>query len=245
MKEYRIRKIKDILLMFGIMLVIPGLDEISVYADEVVIKYDVESDITNHAFIVADIDCPENYEVEGYINGQKASDDKIQAGSYKITLAEGDNTIEFDVTDKEGNVHQYVKNIYMDNDPPVLAVSKDIDNLITSKDYVYISGYSEAGAKLTLNGENINMKAGYFNEKAELDFGKNILELVAEDMAGNRTIYKAEVIYEWGTSTRRELYIITFTLILLTIAYIITFKRGIKRKEKEKEERVCQEQNDI
>ena len=85
---------------------------------------------------------------------------------------------------------------------------------------------------LTLNGREIEMEKGYFNEKVRLKLGKNAIKLVAIDVAGNESQYSATVTHEMSKSNRRKLYIITGVLIILVVVYMIVFIKGIKRRRK-------------
>lgn len=210
-------------------------DKIEVNRDTTVdanVVYDVEENVTNHKFIIADVTINGKAVIDAWLNDELMLEGETESGKYRINMSDGDNVVVFRITDEKNNVITFTKNIYVDTVPPALSIADDIDNSITSKDYIYISGYSEEGAVLTLNGREIEMEKGYFNEKVSLKLGKNAIKLVATDIAGNESQYSATVTYEMSKSSRRELYIIAGVIIILVVVYMIVFIKGIKRRKK-------------
>jgi hypothetical protein len=210
-------------------------DKIEVSKDasvEAEVVYDVDDNVTNHTFITADVSFQGKCTFEASLNDALMLEDESEAGKYKISMSDGNNTIIFLVRDEDGNVKTFTKDIYVDTVPPALSVSEDLDNMVTSKNYVYVSGYSEAGATLTLNGKEVTMKKGYFNEKVSLEYGKNTIKLVAEDVAGNKSVYTATVDYEMSKSSRNKIYIYAVIIVVLVIVYMVVFIKGIRRRKK-------------
>jgi t-SNARE complex subunit (syntaxin) len=76
------------------------------------------------------------------------------------------------------------------------------------------------------------MKKGYFNEKVSLEYGKNTIKLVAEDVAGNKSVYTATVDYEMSKSSRNKIYIYAVIIVVLVIVYMVVFIKGIRRRKK-------------
>lgn len=196
------------------------------------IDYDVEENITSQKFIMATVTMNSDCHFDAYINGDIKIENEEESGEYKINMNDGDNEIIFIVTDSNGNTKEFVKEIYVDTVAPTLSVSKDINNVITTKNYIYLSGYSEASATLLLNGKEVDMENGYFNKKVELSLGENNIELVAKDIAGNETVYTAVVKYELSKTSRMELYVILALAVLLSVLYIVIFVKGVKRRKK-------------
>lgn len=199
---------------------------------EATVEYDVADTITSQKFITAEVTLKSKATFEAYINGEIKIEGENESGKYKVNMSDGDNEVVFLVTDSKGNKQEFVKEIHVDTVAPALAVSEDINNIISTEDHIYISGYSEAGATLLLNDKEIDMKKGYFNEKIELDLGENDVKLVAIDAAGNEAVYTATVKYELSKSSRTELYVVTILIVALSILYIVIFVKGIKRKKK-------------
>lgn len=206
-------------------------------ATEVAAKvvYDIEENVTNHRFITADVTINGKCSIDALLNNEVMLETVKEAGKYRINMSDGDNEVVFKITDEKNNVITYTKNIYVDTVAPALSISEDIDNSITSDDYIYISGYSEEGATLTLDGREISMEKGYFNQKVNLQLGKNTIKLVAKDLAGNESTYTAIVTYEMNKKSRIELYVITGTIVVLVIIYLIVFIKGIRRRKNQSE----------
>lgn len=212
-------------------------DKIEVKSDtelDAEVTFDVEGDITSHKFIEGTVQSSGDCIINAFLNGEQKIENETEAGSYRVIMSDGDNEVIFLVNDEDGNKKEFVKKIYVDTIAPALSVADDINNLVTSKSYVYVSGYSENGATVTLNGREIELQKGYFNEKVDLGLGKNNIELIAEDIAGNKTVYKAVVSYEINKKGRMELYILTVIAIALGILYIIVFVKGIRRRRSTK-----------
>ena len=198
------------------------------------VTFDLDEDITSHKFIEGKVESNGDCIIDAFLNGERKLEHETETGSYRVIMSDGDNEVIFLVTDEDGNKQEFVKKIYVDTVVPALSVTDDLNNLVTSKSYVYVSGYSENGAIVTLNGKEIDLQKGYFNEKVDLGLGKNEIELVACDLAGNKTVYKATVSYEINKKGRMELYILTIISIVLGIIYIVVFARGIKKRRRAK-----------
>ena len=198
------------------------------------VKFDVKENYTNHSYIVADVSLEGKSTFDAYLNDELEIEKKSEDGKYKINLEDGDNEVIFKVTDEAGNIKEFSKDIYVDTVPPALSVENDVDGVTTNKKYIYISGYSESGAKLTLNDKKIKMEKGYFSYKVELNYGTNKLNLVAEDMAGNKSAYSATVKCELNKKSRFDMYIVSGVIGLLLICYMIVFVKGFKRKRADK-----------
>ena len=197
------------------------------------VDFDVEGSNTNQKYINAKVDFEGEVKVIGYIDGEEIiQDDK--PGTYRISLDEGNNSVIIELTDKNGNMEDFVKNISLDSYPPHLAISEDINGKTVRDDYIYISGYSEIGAKLTLNGKEITMKQGFFNEKIDLVDGDNTITLEAADAAGNISSYRAVVNRNNPKEKKEKLSWIVagVVLIVLLVIYGIIFVKGIRRKKR-------------
>lgn len=197
------------------------------------VNYDADENVTSHTYITADVGFDGNAAFDAFLNGEIILENEKEAGTYKVDLSEGDNEVIFCVTDEQGNVKEFLKNIYVDTIAPALSVSEDIHNLTTAQNYIYISGYSEAGATLTLNGKPVEMTQGYFNEKANLSLGENTIQLEAVDGAGNKSVYTALVKYQLNKKSKLELIIVMGVVLILFIVYLFVFIKGIRRRKKE------------
>ena len=116
-----------------------------------------------------------------------------EPGTYQVNLLDGENTLVFLVTAENGAVRSFQKELYVDSTPPQLSVKEDIDQTVTDQDAVYLEGYSEAGAMLFCNGQEVEMVGSYFSIRCPLETGDNEILLTAEDVAGNQSRYQAIV----------------------------------------------------
>lgn len=201
---------------------------------EATVTFDVEENATNHQFITADVQFSGNYKFNASINDTMKLENQTESGKYKINLNDGNNNVLFLLMDESGNINTFTKEIYVDTVAPALSVSKDVNNTVTSDKYIYVSGYSEAGASLTLNNEEVTMKQGYFNEKVSLEYGDNDIKLVATDTAGNTSQYTATVTCKMEKASQFKLVLYISIAAALLVIYILVFIFGIRRKKKAK-----------
>lgn len=152
---------------------------------------------------------------------------------YRVNLEDGDNTVSFVVTDGTGNAAEFSKDIYVDTVPPQLSVSEDINGKVVTEGSIYLNGYTEAGAVLTLNGEPVELTQNYFNKKITLAGGENTITLIAEDAVGNESVYSATITYESAKTVKRifEYIALGGLVLVLLILYIIVFAKGRKRRK--------------
>ncbi len=190
-----------------------------------------EGSVLNQKFILAEVTLGGDYQIFASLNGNMLLEGETQGGQYRVDMEDGQNKILFQVKDKLGNTKTFYKELTVDTAPPQLAVKNNIQNLRTSQSHLYLTGYSEQGATLTLNGEKKEMINGYFNIKCDLSPGKNSLKLVSTDAAGNESVYTAEVTQIPGGNI---LYWIIggIVVVLLIVIYVIIFVRGIRRKKR-------------
>ena len=152
-----------------------------------------EGDQVNQTSLYVEVSFTGNYKVSGALNGEMLVQDADQAGRYRVDMEEGDNRISFYVADEVGNIKSFGKDLHVDVTPPQLSILEDLNGLSTSEEVVYLEGHTEAGARLTLNGEKVETQNGYFSIPCSLSGGENQLELLARDAAGNETRYRALV----------------------------------------------------
>ena len=193
--------------------------------------FDLEEEITAQPWINGRVKMKGDGSYDVFVNGEKKLENQTQTGDCQVELEDGENEVVFLLTDGRDNKKEFVKKVYVDTVPPALSVSESLDHLITTRSYVYVSGYSESGALLMLNGRTVEMHQGYFNEKVELMFGENEILLTASDLAGNMSVYRAEVRYEINRKGRKELYIVTLTVTALIFVYLIVFVKGYPRRK--------------
>jgi hypothetical protein len=80
----------------------------------------------------------------------------------------------------------------IDRDPPEIVFDEILPQL-TAETSLRVAGATEADAMLTLNGREIALDDGRFDETVALQTGENIIELIATDAVGNVKVEKSTV----------------------------------------------------
>lgn len=118
-------------------------------------------------------------------------------------LSDGDHSLILNAQDYEGNSAAQVASVFtIDNAAPDLALNEPLDELITNKNTIAISGVANDATGVVvvcvyLNGvleRNLQVgENGEFNTTINLQEGKNKIVVVARDKAGNETKVSREV----------------------------------------------------
>jgi len=198
------------------------------------VKYPV-GDYSNQSTILVPVNFTKSYNVSATINGELVIDSSPTSGDYKVNLTEGENAIIFIVQDDNGNMRTFSKDLYVDLTPPHFALYNDVNNTVTDKTFIYLQGYTEAGATLYCNNAEVDLLNSYFSYKYPLKVGKNEIILSVKDLAGNETKYTAMVMRSF-LGSRESIYLVVLLIgLLLGSVYIILFIRGVRgRKNLEK-----------
>ena len=190
-----------------------------------------EEDHLNTKTVYVQVAFTGEYTVSAALNGEMVAESSSRAGDYRVDMEEGDNRVSFYVTDKAGNIRSFGKDLHIDVTAPQLTILRDLNGQSTSDDHVYLEGHTEGGAVLTLNGKTVETQNGYFSIRCPLSAGKNRLELLATDAAGNQSAYGATVERPWF-SAEILLWILCIAVVAILLAvYIVLFIRG-RRKSK-------------
>ena len=197
------------------------------------VVFDTDADRTKSSFIQATVTMQDKNTFDAYLGDERILTDEKENGMYRVNLKDGDNTVTFVITDPAGNTVEYSQEIYVDTVPPQLSISEDVDGKVVTENTIYLNGYTEAGASLTLNGEPVELTQSYFHKKVSLANGENTLELIAEDAVENQSVYRAVVTYEAAKTVKRvfEYVILGGLVLVLLILYIIVFVKGRKRRK--------------
>lgn len=78
--------------------------------------------------------------------------------------------------------------VLFDTKPPTLEVSAPASGLVTAAETVAVTGTTEAGAKVTVNGDTASSTEGKFSLRVQLEVGANAFKVEATDGAGNKTV---------------------------------------------------------
>lgn len=80
---------------------------------------------------------------------------------------------------------------------PELTVTSPVENIKTAENFIAVSGQSEVGTVVSINGQQIVIdEQGNFNELIDLQTGVNIIEVAAEKRHGKQTKVYRQVIVE-------------------------------------------------
>ncbi|MEM3444518.1 MAG: hypothetical protein QW115_00915 [Thermoplasmata archaeon] len=131
--------------------------------------------------------CESDADAMVYVNGIPAETDGPGIFFCGINLMEGWNEIEVKAVDAAGNLAVEKRLVCLDSSPPPLTIIFPQTGYITRSPYITVTGYSEYGARVTVNGVTAEPDlTGKFSVGLTLaSEGENILEVVARDRAGN------------------------------------------------------------
>lgn len=118
----------------------------------------------------------------------------------EVPLNEGENKITATAKDAAGNISQPTEPliIFYKRTPPALEISEpqEGENFSGEKKEAKISGLTESGISLSINGRLVMVKSdGSFSYILPLTPGENLIRIVATDIAGNQTIIERKVTY--------------------------------------------------
>lgn len=131
--------------------------------------------------VTATIDATDSYKlVELWTGGNETTG----TGPVSITppVAEGAYDYKLEVTNTSGDYAQELFTIVVDTTPPVLMLTA---NPISDSGIASFGGNTEAGARLTVNGDEIPVNNGLFNVNAATS---GVLSVQATDEAGNSSL---------------------------------------------------------
>ncbi len=170
------------------------------------------------------------------VNGQEAAVNEASQFEREIILQEGDNIIRLEAIDDVGNVASQEIIVHRKTTPPTLELNV-ADNQIFQQSDVQIVGKTNSGATVLVGGQAVAVSPlGEFQTNVKLLTGENLLEVAAQDQAGNVTQRQYRLNYEI-TAPESELarvarnlpnlsnYFVPVLLalpLLLIIAYILT-----------------------
>lgn len=117
-------------------------------------------------------------------------------GRKQLKLTEDNNEFHVTYTDANGYIHKLSKVINIDRIAPSLEIFESIDGSVTGKDSVIITGKTSGADKVTINDSEVELgDKGVFKHTVALSEGKNDISIKATDVAGNTTLYQAQVTY--------------------------------------------------
>jgi len=130
------------------------------------------------------------------INGQEAVINDAGEFEREVILQEGENILHVAATDDVGNLTEQEVIIRRKTVPPALTLNVD-DNQLFQQSEVQIMGTTEPGALLSVGGQSVAVSSlGEFQTTVNLVNGENLLEVVAQDQAGNTTTLQRRIRYD-------------------------------------------------
>jgi len=152
--------------------------------------------LTNQNFIIVTGRCELDAVV--FVNGFQAESDEPGTFFQGINLMEGWNVIEISARDAAGNVARETRFVCLDTSPPALSVLSPENNYVTRSSYLMVSGVSEYGAQITVNGVPAQADiSGRFEVGIEIsDEGENLVNVIARDAAGNENTQNFVVVLD-------------------------------------------------
>jgi hypothetical protein len=105
--------------------------------------------------------------------------------STTVTLREGNNEIRVVALDRLGNRAVHVIYVELDTIAPPLVVTSPAADSVVGQDSVTMTGQTEDGAMVYIDGELVANLDGLFTATVELSEGPNAIIVMAKDMVGN------------------------------------------------------------
>ncbi|NCN06440.1 MAG: hypothetical protein GW946_01175 [Candidatus Pacebacteria bacterium] len=139
------------------------------------------------------------------VNGDEMAPIQAQGdGSFQATIAltEGENvltTYARDVAENESQLSREYKIVLDTQEPPLELTDLADGSTIQGKNNqnLQIKGTTDPGVKVTINGQLTYAKQdGVFSQNFHLSEGKNDLEIIATDTAGNVTEQKISITFQ-------------------------------------------------
>ena len=122
------------------------------------------------------------------VNTQSVTVDAEGLFATTVTLSEGSNLLTTIATDAADNSTIVIRTVILDTVAPALTLTTPHDGFSTDSDVVAVTGSTEAGASLTVDGTLGTVRPdGSFSAWALLRPGENVITVVATDAASNST----------------------------------------------------------
>jgi prefoldin subunit 5 len=119
------------------------------------------------------------------VDGVSATVNPDGTWAASASLSEGANSILIEATDAVGNVNQVWVDVELDTTPPSLVIASPADGSNTSEASVTVSGTTDAGATVTVNGVLASNGTTDWSATIVLSEGMNTITVTASDALGN------------------------------------------------------------
>ncbi|RMF04844.1 MAG: hypothetical protein D6768_02295 [Chloroflexi bacterium] len=160
---------------------------------EITVSEPVNGMWTNQSIITVSGVAPAGTSIK--INGQNAAVDENGAFSREVILQEGENVLRIAATDDVGNETSQEFLVRRKTTAPVLTVNVENGQVFQQPD-VQIIGQTEPGVLLKVGGQVVPVSSlGEFQTSVNLATGDNLLDVLAQDQAGNTTRLQRRISY--------------------------------------------------
>ncbi len=130
------------------------------------------------------------------VNGQEAVVAEDGTFAREVILQEGENVLRIAATDDVGNITTQDIVVRRKTAPPPLSLNVE-NNQSFQQPGVQIMGKTEPGVLLTIGGQAVAVSSlGEFQANVNLVQGDNLLEVMAQDQAGNVTSLQRRIRYD-------------------------------------------------
>lgn len=130
------------------------------------------------------------------VNGQEAMVTEEGYFEREVILQEGENIVEIEATDDVGNTASQELIVHRKTAPPALSLNVE-EGEVFQQSEVQILGKTEVGATVLVGGQSVVVgPLGEFQTTLNLLNGENLLEVVAQDQAGNVTQLQRRLVYD-------------------------------------------------
>lgn len=129
------------------------------------------------------------------VNGQETPVNEAGEFSREVILQEGENVLRIAATDDVGNVTTQELIVRRKTLPPALSVNVENGQTFQQSD-VQIIGKTDPGVLVQVGGQTVPVSSlGEFQTSVNLATGDNLLDVLAQDQAGNTTRLQRRIRY--------------------------------------------------
>ncbi len=111
-----------------------------------------------------------------------------------IKLQEGVNTIVLQASDSVGNTNTKMLTLILDTLAPALTITSPVDYASTNQDSTIVTGTTESGATVKINGQIADNLGGIFTKEVKLGTSQNKITVEVTDSVGNSVSQDLHVI---------------------------------------------------
>ncbi len=184
---------------------------------EVTVVSPVNGEWTNENLILVSGVVPAGTSLK--VNGQEALVGAAGAFEREVILQEGENLMRIAATDDVGNVTSQEIIVKRKSTPPVLSLNVESGQTFQRPD-VQIMGKTDPGALVLVGGQSVAVSSlGEFQTNVQLVNGENLLDVVAQDQAGNTTQLQRRIRFD-VTAPESELARVTRNLPSLSTYFV-------------------------